>query len=191
MKPQLADMFELPVVVYVPPDATVIGPVDDAPSGKVMIMFTVDGSPQAETVQFWSSTTWPGAIEQPAPPPPPPPPPGLPASAAGTSARETTSVATASTLPTGVGFFSFIANLLIRARPPCGTRSGCQRPLRHGLRGTIHSGEGIASRGTTRFTRFLRFGLFTGRVGGQSRAPAGARRSSPAPRMPRACSPRS
>ena len=51
MNPQLADMFEFPVVVYVPPGATVIGPVDWAPSGNVMIMFTVEGSPQAETVQ--------------------------------------------------------------------------------------------------------------------------------------------
>jgi len=52
MKPQLADIFELPVVVYFPPDATVIGPVDWAPSGKVMIMFTVPGNPEADTVQF-------------------------------------------------------------------------------------------------------------------------------------------
>jgi hypothetical protein len=57
MKPQLADIFELPVVVYVPPEATVIGPVPEAPLGKVVIMFTVDGSPQAETVQTWSRTT--------------------------------------------------------------------------------------------------------------------------------------
>ena len=57
MKPQDADMFELPVVVIVPLEA-VIGPVDCPPLGKVMIMFTVEfGSPEAETVQTWSRSS--------------------------------------------------------------------------------------------------------------------------------------
>src|SRR5207248_9818820 len=92
MKPHDDDMFELPVVVNVPPEATVIGPIDCAPLGKVMIMLTVDGSPQAETVQTWSSTTWLGAIEQPEPdvPVPPPPFPPLAARAAGTIASART-----------------------------------------------------------------------------------------------------
>src|SRR5215467_4565275 len=94
MSPQVADMFELPVVVKVPSDETVMGPVNWPPSGKVMIMFTVElvGSPRAEVVQTWSRTTAFGEIEQPVPPP------GFPFvanAAAGANARARKVVATA------------------------------------------------------------------------------------------------
>jgi hypothetical protein len=59
MTPQLADIFDLPVVVYVPSEAPVMGPVDVPPSGNVILMFTVElvGSPHAETVQTSARTT--------------------------------------------------------------------------------------------------------------------------------------
>jgi hypothetical protein len=52
-------MSEFPVVENVPSAATAIGPIDCAPSGNVMIMFTVDfvGRARAATLQTWSRAT--------------------------------------------------------------------------------------------------------------------------------------